>query len=147
MSRHSAFTSTQPPINGAGWQAFRQIAPDRIGLGPHATQLYRELIAAAESGQAVTTIILASTLVDVVLCEGASYQFDEDDMLGMGLDWLSAGERRRLDWLRARRNAIVHHEGPVDGLMGQADDTALLASDADRALGVIVPVLEGLEQF
>ena len=147
MSRHSAFTSTQPPINGAGWQAFRQIAPDRIGLGPHATQLYRELIAAAEPGHAVTTIILASTLVDVVLCEGASYQFDEDDMLGMGLDWLSAGERRRLDWLRARRNAIVHHEGPVDGLMGQADDTALLASDADRALGVIVPVLEGLEQF
>ena len=138
----------QVPITGDGWHAFMQLSPDRLELGPHATQIFYELRAAAQADQPVTTIILASTLVDVALYEGASYHLDEDeDIAGMGLDWLSAGERRRLDWLRTRRNGLVHHEGPVDGLMGQAGDDALMALDADRALGAIVPLLEGLEQF
>ena len=147
MTRKRSQGLGQAPISGDGWHAFMQLSPDRLELGPHATQIFHELRVAAQAGQPVTTILLASTLVDVALYEGASYHLDDEDIAGMGLDWLSAGERRKLDWLRARRNGLVHHEGPVDGLMGQTGDDALLASDADRALSAIVPLLEGLEQF
>ena len=92
-------------------------------------------------------------LSEIRLKSMLSYDFDdlgagtEDGLSGMGLDWLSPGERRRLDWLRHRRNGIVHHVRPVDGLMGLAEDAALLAADGDRALAALVPVLEGLESF
>lgn len=147
MSKTQSRAQIQSPIAGSGWQAFKQLVPERLGLGPHAIQIFNELTVAAKSGQPVTTILLAATLADVALYEGASYQFDDDEMAGMGIDWLSAGERRRLDGLRARRNALVHHEGPVDGLMDQAGDADLLATDADKALAAVVPLLEGLEQF
>lgn len=152
MTRRGA-ANNRVKIAGEGWQAYARLSPERLGLGPHSRQLFEELTIAAEIGQPLSVIILAATLADVVLYEGASYDFDEagtggeDALSGMGLDWLTAGERRRLDWLRHRRNGIVHHEGPVDGLMGQAGDGALLSADADRALGAVVPLLEGLESF
>ena len=147
MSRKSAQRHASLPISGPGWHALVQIDIERIGLGPHGSQIFSELMAAARSGLPVSTIILAATLADVALYEGASYHGEDADMMGMGLDWLSAGERRRLDWLRGRRNGIVHHEGPVDGLMDQDGDAQLLAADADRALSALAPLLEGLERF
>ena len=154
MTRRGApHNASKHMIAGEGWLAFFRLSPEALGLGPHSQQLFIELRHAAETGQPLSVILLAATLADVVLYEGASYDFDdvgagsEDGLSGMGLDWLSAGERRQLDWLRHRRNGIVHHERPVDGLMGLVGDAALLAADADRALAALVPVLEGLESF
>ena len=64
-----------------------------------------------------------------------------------GLSYLTAEERRQLDSLRARRNALVHYEGPVAGVSGSGDDEAALAAAAEHALLAIIPVLENLERW
>jgi len=104
-------------------------------------------------------IILSAALVDVAVNEAGQFSvsFDDDDdgdgdgaaevNILYGLSYLSAGERRRLDALRARRNALVHYEGPVSGVSGAGDDTATLAADADQAMIAVLPVLENLERW
>ena len=103
-------------------------------------------------------IILSATLADVAVHEAGQFDvafddqnFDEgfgDDEGGpFGLSYLSAGERRRLEALRARRNALVHYEGPVAGLSGAGDDAGLLAQDAEQAIAALLPVLENLERW
>ena len=131
----------------------------RLELCPHGGRLLHELIAAAKSELWVSVIILSATLVDVAVNEAGQFSvsFDDDedgDGDGAaevnslyGLSYLSAGERRRLDALRARRNALVHYEGPVSGVSGAGDDTATLAADADQAMIAVLPVLENLERW
>lgn len=129
----------------------------RLELGPHGGRLLHELIAAAKAELWVSVIILSATLVDVAVNEAGQFSvsFDDDkDGDGAaevnslyGLSYLSAGERRRLDALRARRNALVHYEGPVSGVSGAGDDTATLAADADQAMIAVLPVLENLERW
>ena len=129
----------------------------RLALGPHGTRLLTELITAARAELWVSVIILSATLVDVAVHEAGQFDvafddnFDEgfgDDEGGpFGLSYLSAGERRRLEALRARRNALVHYEGPVAGLSGAGDDAAVLETDAEQALSAILPVLENLERW
>jgi len=131
----------------------------RLELGPHGGRLLHELIAAAKAELWVSVIILSATLVDVAVNEAGQFSvsFDGDkdgDGDGAaevnslyGLSYLSAGERRRLDALRARRNALVHYEGPVSGVSGAGDDTATLAADADQAMIAVLPVLENLERW
>ena len=129
----------------------------RLALGPHGTRLLTELITAARGEMWVSVIILSATLVDVAVHEAGQFDvafddnFDEgfgDDEGGpFGLSYLSAGERRRLEALRAHRNALVHYEGPVAGLSGAGDDAAVLKTDAEQALTAILPVLENLERW
>ena len=143
----------------------------RLALGPHGRRLLTELITAARAELWVSVIILSATLVDVAVHEAGQFDvaFDEglgdDDSFGdgagtmdapwtldeedgpFGLSYLSAGERRRLDTLRARRNALIHYEGPVAGLSGAGDDAGILAQDAEQALAAILPVLENLERW
>ena len=143
----------------------------RLALGPHGRRLLTELITAARGEMWVSVIILSATLVDVAVHEAGQFDvaFDEglgdDDSFGdgagtmdapwtldeedgpFGLSYLSAGERRRLDTLRARRNALIHYEGPVAGLSGAGDDAGILAQDAEQALAAILPVLENLERW
>ena len=56
-------------------------------------------------------------------------------------------DQRRLDTLRARRNVLIHYEGPVAGLSGAGDDAGILAQDAEQAMAAILPVLENLERW
>ena len=125
----------------------------RLELGPHAQRLLSEVIAAAKADLWVSVIILSATLVDVAMAEAGQYasvSFDQDEDEAdelFGLSYLSAGERRRLDALRARRNALVHYEGPTSGLSGAGDDAAALAAAADQALVAVLPVLENLERW
>jgi len=132
----------------------------RLDLGPQGTRILKELIAAANAGLWVSVVILAATLVDV--CMHESSQFDSmsfaggnggDDSAGdiqdevFGLSYLTAKERRKLDVLRARRNALVHYTGPVEGVSGSGDDEAALATAAEHALLTIIPALENLERW
>jgi len=64
-----------------------------------------------------------------------------------GLSHLTAKERRQLDILRARRNALVHYKGPVAGVSGSGDDGTALAAAAEHALLAIIPILENLERW
>ena len=129
----------------------------RLALGPHGARLLTELITAARAEMWVSVIILSATLVDVAVHEAGQFDvafddqnFDEgfgDEEGPFGLSYLSAGERRRLEVLRARRNALVHYGGPVAGLSGAGDDAGLLARDAEQAIVAILPVLENLERW
>ena len=129
----------------------------RLALGPHGTRLLTELITAARAELWVSVIILSATLVDVAVHEAGQFDvsfddqnFDEgfgDEEGPFGLSYLSAGERRRLEALRAHRNALVHYGGPVAGLSGAGDDAAVLKTDAEQAVTAILPVLENLERW
>ena len=128
----------------------------RLALGLHGRRLLTELIAAARGEMWVSVIILSATLADVAVHEAGQFDvaFDAFDGDGFddgegpfGLSYLSAGERRRLEVLRARRNALVHYEGPVAGLSGAGDDAAVLKTNAEQAIGALLPVLENLERW
>ena len=126
----------------------------RLALGPHGRRLLTELITAARGEMWVSVIILSATLVDVAVHEAGQFDvafdegFDDEDGEGpFGLSYLSAGERRRLEALRARRNALVHYEGPTAGVSGAGDDAGLLARDAEQAIVAVLPVLENLERW
>ena len=44
---------------------------------------------------------------------------------------------RQISWLRARRNSIVHHEGPTDGLLGGEKEEKVLLHDANKSVQII----------
>ena len=113
---------------------------DAAGLGPHATALYRELGRAAAAGLPLATIILAASIIDVVQNERAGPVGYLD-----GAAFSYAGKTATLGWLRGRRNHLLHHNGPSDGLMGESDAEFWLASDAERAVKTLLDFLEDLQ--
>ena len=113
---------------------------DAQGLGPHAGALFAELRVAATRGLPLGVVILAATIVDVVANEQAGPAGRIE-----GIDFAFAGNKAALGWLRGRRNAILHHEGPVDGLMAERDAETWNWRDAERAIETLLDHLDGLE--
>lgn len=112
---------------------------DTGDLGPHARLLYGELIASAASGLPASSIILAATIIDVVQHEQAGPAGYLD-----GAAFAYAGSTANLGWLRGRRNLLLHHESPSDGLMGEADAGRWLMADAERAVTALLDFLQDL---
>ena len=112
---------------------------DLADFGPHASLLYRELITSASVGLSAGTIILAAAIVDIVQHEQAGPAGYLD-----GAAFAYAGSTANLGWLRGRRNYLLHHEGPSDGLMGEADAGHWLAGDAERAVTALLDFLDDL---
>jgi hypothetical protein len=112
---------------------------DIADLGPHASLLYRELITSASAGLPASTIILAAAIVDIVQHEqaGPAGYFD-------GAAFAFAGSTANLGWLRGRRNYLLHHDGPSDGLMGEADAGRWFTSDAEMAVIALLDYLNDL---
>ena len=119
--------------------AARLAAFDAALLGPHAAVLLDELRRAAAGGMPLAATVLAATLVDVVANEEAGPAGYID-----GVDFAYAGNKAALGWLRGRRNALLHHEGPTDGLMGEAVAADWHRRDAERAVGALLDYLEDL---
>ena len=109
-------------------------------LGPHASALYRELARTAANGLPLATVILAATIVDVVQNERAGPVGYLD-----GAAFSHAGSPAHLSWLRGRRNHLVHHIGPSDGLMGESDAELWLTRDAERAIVTLLDFLDDLQ--
>ena len=122
------------PAQAAGLAGF-----DRARLGPHAATLLDELRRAVAANMPLTVTVLAATLVDVVAHEEAGPAGVID-----GVDFAYAGNKAALGWLRGRRNTILHHEGPADGLMGEGDAGAWQWQDANRAVEALLGYLEDL---
>lgn len=125
----------------------RQLPAAQLGYGPHATHLLKEAQQAASAQLWATVIILSATIIDVIRHEEQIFDLDhnEDDeefWIGDGYDYLSAADRKKLDWLRAKRNQLVHYEGPVEGMMGRSTDDGQLATDADRAVAALFLILD-----
>ena len=112
---------------------------DAANLGPHATALYRELTRTAAAGLPLATVILAASIVDVVQHERAGPNGYLD-----GDAFSYAGSTANLAWLRGRRNHLVHHAGPSDGLMGEGDAEHWAAGDAERAVMALLDFLDDL---
>ncbi len=119
--------------------ASRLAAFDSAALGPHAAALLSELRQAASGGMSLAVTVLAATLVDVVANEEAGPAGFID-----GIDFAYAGNKAALGWLRGRRNALLHHEGPTDGLMGEAIAADWHRRDAERAVAALLDYLDDL---
>ena len=119
--------------------ASRLAAFDAAALGPHAAALLSELRQAASGGMPLAVTVLAATLVDVVANEEAGPAGFID-----GIDFAYAGNKAALGWLRGRRNALLHHEGPTDGLMGEAIAADWHRRDAERAVAALLDYLDDL---
>lgn len=137
---------------------FLAILPARLGLGPHATRLVYEAQKAMHHKLWASAIILSATIIDVIRYEDQIYDLDEDPQGGeahydyeqsagyfeaSGYDYLTASDRRKLEWLREARNRLVHYEGPLDGMMGASDDERHLSQMADKAASALLLILEG----
>ena len=117
----------------------RLSAFDAGDLGPHAAALMDEIRRAVRSGLPLSALLLAATLVDVVANEEAGPAGFID-----GIDFAYAGKKAALGWLRGRRNALLHHEGPTDGLMGEAIAADWHRRDAERAVAALLDYLDDL---
>ena len=121
--------------------ASRLAAFDSAAVGPHAAALLSELRQAASGGMPLAVTVLAATLVDVVANEEAGPAGFID-----GIDFAYAGNKAALGWLRGRRNALLHHEGPTDGLMGEAVAADWHRRDAERAVAALLDYLDDLKR-
>ena len=119
--------------------ASRLAAFDSAALGPHAAALLSELRQAVSGGMPLAATVLAATLVDVVANEEAGPAGFID-----GIDFAYAGNKAALGWLRGRRNALLHHEGPTDGLIGEAVAADWHRRDAERAVAALLDYLDDL---
>jgi hypothetical protein len=118
------------------------------GLGPHGQLLLEEARRAAAAGLPLSVVVLAAALADVAVQEQAGFADNPDtagepDRLGTG--FLSADEVRELDWLRRRRNQILHYDS-TDTTRPFAFDTGQLEGDARRAAHAIAPLLDWLAE-
>ena len=128
----------QPPLGAALMTRLSRF--DKGDFGPHAVVVADELQAAARAGLPVACIVLAQTLVDVIANEQAGPAGYLD-----GMAFAYAGNKAALSWLRGRRNLLLHHEGPSDGLMGEAPAADWLMRDAEKAITTLLDYLEDLD--
>ncbi len=117
----------------------RLMAFNSTDLGPHAAALFKDMQNAAAAGLALSVIVLGAAIIDVIHHEQAGPAGYLD-----GAAFVYAGKKGDLGWLRGRRNHILHHEGPSDGLMGEADAEIWLAADAARAVSTVLDFLDDL---
>ncbi len=118
----------------------RLSAFDPSDLGPHAQAIWCDLRGAAVAGLPLAVVALAAALVDVVQHEEAGPAGYLD-----GVAFSFAGNKAALGWLRGRRNAVLHHEQPTDGLMEEAGATDWLAADAELAVSTLLDYLTDLD--
>ncbi len=128
----------QPPISTTVMTRLSRL--DKDDFGPHALVVADELQKAARAGLPATCIVLAQTLVDVIANEQAGPAGFLD-----GMAFAFAGNKAALFWLRGRRNFLLHHEGPSEGLMGETPAADWLMRDAERAITTLLDYLEGLD--
>ena len=120
----------------------RLLGFDTGDLGPHAAALMDEMRRAVLSGLPRSALLLAATLVDVVANEESGLAG-----FGDGVDFAYAGNKAALGWLRGRRNEILHHEGPPDGLMDESVAADWHWRDAGKGITALLDYLEDLEGY
>ena len=101
-------------------------------LGTHSLQILKELVSLMNSQNFLSIIIISATLIDVIKNE-------QSRLLNRlsGIEVNSIFSSRQISWLRARRNSIVHHVGPTDGLLGGEKEEKFLLHDANKSVQII----------
>jgi len=108
-------------------------------LGTHSLQMLKELKNVINSNNVLSVIIISATLIDVIKNE-------QSRLLNRlsGIEINSIFSSRKISWLRARRNSIVHHVGPTDGLLGGEKEEKVLLHDANKSVQIINKLLKSL---
>ena len=106
-------------------------------LGPHGKRLYQETLSAVDTESWASVIILSATLIDVLANE---YNGPIKSVDGIILN--KAFSNKNILWLRNKRNSIIHYEGPVEGMMGGAVQTEILALDAKRSFEILINTVQ-----
>ena len=102
--------------------------------------MWRDFCGAAASGLPLAVVVLAAAITDVVQNEEAGPAGYLDRTA-----FSFAGNKAALGWLRSRRNAVLHHGQPTDGLMNEAGAAGWLAADAERAINTLLDYLTDLD--
>ena len=102
--------------------------------------MWRDLCGAAVAGLPLAVVAFAAAIIDVVQNEVAGPAGYLD-----GTAFSFAGNKAALGWLRGRRNSILHHEQPTDGLMNEAGAAGWLAADAECAINTLLDYLTDLD--
>lgn len=122
--------------------------PGKFDIGPHANALIRELQQVGRLDLPLCVIILAAAIIDVLADERVNYGLaDDKQKAGLRLAIWTIEERSELEWLRLRRNRILHNDGLIDGVIGTKEDKIIQAKEADRAIKAILPVLAEKERY
>ncbi len=74
-----------------------------------------------------TSIILALTIIDNILSDDNNLDYID------GLDINHFKNSKDFNWLRLRRNQILHYEGPKEGFFESKDSINVLKMDSLRA--------------
>jgi len=98
-----------------------------IYLNPHAKILLLEYQIALKNKLWATSIILSLTIIDNILSDESNLDFID------GLELNRLKNLRDLQWLRMKRNQILHYEGPVEGFWGNYKSDIILREDAIRS--------------
>ena len=128
------------PIHLSPQVLSRLSAFDSSDLGPHAQTMWRDLCGAAVAGLPLAVVAFAAAITDVVQNEEAGPAGYLD-----GTAFSFAGNKAALGWLRGRRNSILHHEQPTDGLMNEAGAAGWQAADAECAINTLLDYLTDLD--
>ena len=96
-------------------------------LNPQAKILFQEYNIAFENKMWASVMILSLTIIDNILND-----IDNLDYVD-GLDINHFKSSKDFNWLRIRRNQILHFEKPIEGFFGNKDSDKTLKLDAVRA--------------
>ena len=107
-------------------------------INPHAETLLKEYKQAVNNDMWVTSIILSLTIIDNILSDDSNLDFID------GLDLNHFKNSKDLQWLRLRRNKVLHYEGPIEGFYGNNDSNNVLRIDALRADKILQRCFEKL---
>ena len=107
-------------------------------INPHVETLLKEYKQAMNNDMWVTSIILSLTIIDNIFSDDSNLDFID------GLDLNHFKNSKDLQWLRLRRNKVLHYEGPVEGFYGNNDSNNVLRIDALRADKILQRCFEEL---
>ena len=109
-----------------------------IYLNSHAKILLLEYQTALKNKLWATSIILSLTIIDNILSDESNLDFID------GLELNRLKNLKDLQWLRMKRNQILHYEGPVEGFWGNYKSDIILREDAIRSDVIIRKFLKEL---
>ena len=96
-------------------------------LNSQAKVLFQEYNIAFENKMWATVVILSLTIIDNILNDTDNLDYVD------GLDINYFKSSKDFNWLRIRRNQILHFEKPIEGFLGNKDSDKTLKLDAARA--------------
>ena len=106
-------------------------------LGPHSSYIFHELNEAIKNNNYLTIIILSATLIDVIKNEKKDVI---NSLSGVEINTIFSSYEAM--WLRQTRNSIVHYEKPIDGLLGNKEDNAILIEYSVKTITILSKMIK-----